>query len=78
MKTLIKPETEFKSFRTIEKTHALRKKSTSQDSLIDYKLYQKLFVLLIPLSTILIFPESPKELESICKSYYSNQKCYVW
>ena len=78
MRTLIKPATELKSFRAKEKTHAFRKKSTSPVSLIDYKFYQKLFVLLISLSTILIFPESPIELESICKRYYSNQKCYVW
>ena len=47
-------------------------------SFINFKVYQKLFVLLISLSTILIFPESPKELESICEIYNSRKICNVW
>ena len=47
-------------------------------SLINFKFYQKLFVLLISFSTILIFPESPKELESICESNNSRKSCKVW
>ena len=47
-------------------------------SLINFKFYQKLFVLLISFSTILIFPESPKELENICESYNSKKICNVW
>jgi len=42
------------------------------------KLYQKLFVLFIAFSTILIFPESPRELGKICESYNSRQVCNVW
>ena len=45
---------------------------------LDFKFYQKLFVLLISFSTILIFPESPKELENICESYNSRKICNVW
>jgi len=48
------------------------------DILVNYKFYQKLFVLLIAFSTILIFPESPKELENICESYNSRKICNVW
>tara|TARA_A100001035_G_C27427533_1_gene340031 strand:+ start:129 stop:356 length:228 start_codon:yes stop_codon:yes gene_type:complete len=47
----------------------------SQTSLFSFKFYQKLFVVLISLSTILIFPESPKELEKICESYNSIKLC---
>ena len=47
-------------------------------SLINFKFYQKLFVLLISFSTILIFPESPKELENICESYNHSKLCNVW
>ena len=47
-------------------------------SLINIKFYQKLFVFLIAFSTILIFPESPKELENICDSYNSREICNVW
>jgi len=47
-------------------------------SLVNIKFYQKLFVFLLAFSTILIFPESPKELESICESYNSRKICNVW
>ena len=47
-------------------------------SCIKFKFYQKLFVVLISLSTILIFPESPRELENICENYNSKTLCSVW
>ena len=47
-------------------------------SLINNKLYQKLFVLLISFSTILIFPETPRELGNICESNNSSKICNVW
>ena len=46
-------------------------------SLVSIKFYQKIFVLLISFSTILIFPESPKELGNICESYNSRKTCNV-
>ena len=49
-----------------------------EKSLINFKFYQKLFVLLISFSTILIFPESPKELGNICEYYNSRRICNVW
>jgi len=47
-------------------------------SLISFKFYQKLFLFIISFSTILIFPESPRELENICESYNSRKICNVW
>jgi len=47
-------------------------------SLVNIKLYQKLFVVLISFSTILIFPESPRELGNICENYNSRKICKVW
>ena len=47
-------------------------------SLVSFKFYQKLFVFLISFSTILIIPESPKELENICENYNSRKICNVW
>ena len=47
-------------------------------SLVSFKFYQKVFVLFISFSTILIFSESPKELENICETYNSREKCNVW
>ena len=46
--------------------------------LSSFKFYQKLFVFLISFSTILIIPESPKELENICETYNSRKICNVW
>ena len=64
------------------KTYCFRKShsllSEKEISLVNFKFYQKLIVLLISFSTILIFPESPKELESICESYNSTKICNVW
>ena len=47
-------------------------------SLVNFRFYQKLFVFLISFSTILIFPESPKELQNICEIYNSRKICNVW
>ena len=47
-------------------------------SLVNFKFYQKLFVFLISFSTILIFSESPKDLENICETYNSRKICNVW
>ena len=49
-----------------------------EKSLINFKFYQKLFVFLISFSTILIFPEAPRELENICENYNSRTICDVW
>ena len=51
---------------------------TKETFLPDSKSYQKFFVILIALSTILIFPDSPRELENICESYNSRKICNIW
>ncbi len=43
-----------------------------------HKSYQKLFVIFILLFTILIYPESPRELGNVCESYNSKKICNVW
>ncbi len=78
MKTLINPGTKLDTFRLRNQTSHLRQKVKSPDTLIDFKFYQKLFVILTALCTFLIIPEEPKELESVCNSYYSKQICNVW
>ena len=75
MKTAIRPSLQLKSVPNIKSFYPLRKEETR---LIDYKLYQKIFVVIISFSTILIFPESPRELESICETYNSTKLCNVW
>ena len=75
MKTVVKPVLKQKTSRISKSYTRLIEKDSSQ---FDFKFYQKLFVLLISFSTILIFPESPKELGNICESYNSRKICNVW
>ena len=75
MKTAVKPDLKSKTF-CIGKSYTCL--SEKEISLVNVKFYQKLIVLLISFSTILIFPESPKELGNICESYNSRKICNVW
>ena len=75
MKTAIKPYLKSKTSCGSKTYNRLKEKELS---LINYKFYQKLFIVIISLSTILIFPESPRELENICESYNSRTICNVW
>ena len=75
MKTAIKPDLKSKTFCVSKSYPRFVEKEVSSVSL---KFYQKLFVLLVSFSTILIFPESPRELGNICESYNSRKICNVW
>ena len=75
MKVDFEPDLKPKTF-CINKSYSLLVEK--EVSLVNFKFYQKFFVFLISLSTILIFPESPKELENICESYNSRKICNVW
>ena len=75
MKTALKSDLKSKTF-FVSKSHP--RFIEKEISLIYFKFYQKLFVFLISLSTILIFSESPRELENICESYNSKKICNVW
>ena len=75
MNTAIKPVLKSSTLCFSKSTTFAREKKSS---LVDFKFYQKLFVIFISLSTILIFPESPREIENICKTYNSTKICNVW
>ena len=75
MQTALKPVLKSKTFCVSKSNPRLIEKEVS---LVSYKFYQKLFVFLLAFSTILIFPESPKELENICEIYNSRKLCNVW
>ena len=75
MKTVLKPDLKSKTFCVSKSYPRLIEKDVS---LVNIKLYQKLFIFLISFLTILIFPESPSELENICESYNSRRICNVW
>ena len=75
MKTAFEPDLKSKTLCISKSYSRLAEKEVS---LVSSKFYQNLFVFLISFSTILIFPESPKELENICESYNSRKICNVW
>jgi len=63
MKTAFEHDLKSKTFCNSKNYPLLAEKEAS---LVSSKFYQKLLVFLISFSTILIIPESPKELENIC------------
>ena len=75
MKTVLRPELKLKTYCISKSYSRLKEKEIS---FINFKVYQKLFVLFISFSTILIFPESPRELQNICESYNARKICNVW
>jgi len=75
MKTVVKPDLKLKT-SCISKSYTRLKEK--EIGIVNFKFYQKLIVLLVSFSTILIFPDSPKELENICETYNSRKICNVW
>ena len=75
MKTAFKPDLKSKTICVCKSYPRFIEKEVS---LVNFKFYQKLFAILLAFSIILIFPESPKELENICESYNSRKICNVW
>ena len=75
MSTAFKHDLKSKSFLKSKDFNRQREKEIS---LVDYRFYQKLFAVLISLSTILIFPDSPRELANICEIYNSRNSCNIW
>ncbi len=75
MKTAVKSDFKSKIFRNRKSFSLTVEKEVA---FFNTKFYQKLLIILISLSTFLIFPESPRELENICKDYNSRKLCNVW
>ena len=75
MNLAVKSDLKSKTFSISKSYFSLRDKELTA---VSPKFYQKLFVVLISLSVILIFTESPKDLENICESYNSIKICKVW
>ena len=75
MKTTVKPILKSKTL-CISKSYS--RLTEKEISLVSLKFYQKLLTLLIGFSTFLIFPDTPRELGSICESYNSSKICNIW
>ena len=75
MNTILKPDLKPKTFCASKSYTLLQEKEIG---LFNTKFYQKFFAVLFSLSTFLIIPESPRELENICETYNSKKLCNVW
>jgi len=75
MKTAVRTNFKSKTFSPSKSYSFFREREID---LVNIKLYQKLFVIFISMSTFLIFPDSPKQLEKVCISYNSREICNVW
>ena len=75
MKTAVKPNLKSKTFCSSKIYIRLKEKETGY---FNSKFYQNLFVIIISLAAILIFPESPRNFENICETYNSRRMCNVW
>ena len=75
MQTLIQPEVKVKIASFEHSTCQVKDKSNFD---FNIKFYQKFLVLFFSLCTFLIFPESPQDLEILCKKYHPKEACIVW
>ena len=78
MQTLIRSEGKIKIANFDNLNCQVKEKSNNSKFALDFKFYQKLFVILLAFCTFLIFPESPQDSEALCKKYHSTKACMVW
>ena len=78
MQTLIHSEQKLKRASFDNSTYQVKEKINYPKFGIDIKFYQKFFLILTAACIFLIFPESPKDSEILCKKYYSAKACIVW
>ena len=78
MQTLIQPEVKLNIVGFDNSNSQVKEKSYYLKSGLDFKFYQKLFVLLLVSCAFLIFPESPRDSETLCKKYHLREACMVW
>ena len=78
MRILIQPEQKLKKAKFDNSPCKVKEKSSKSKFVFDFQFYQKLFLIFLASFTFLIFPESPKNSEILCKKYHSIDACIVW
>ena len=78
MQTLIQSKVEQKIASFDNLTYEVKEKSNNSNHGLNFKFYQKLFVIILMSSLFLIFPESPKDSEILCRKYHSTEVCNIW
>ena len=75
MQTLIHSKVKLKMAYFNNSTYEFKEKSNNSKSVLEFKFYQKLFIILLVSCAFLIFPESPQDSEVLCKKYQSTKAC---
>ena len=78
MQTLIQPQVKLKIVSYDNSNCQVKEKPNNSKFGLDYKFYQKLFVILFSSCALLIFPESPQDSEALCRKYQSTEACMIW
>ena len=78
MQTLIHSKVKLKMANFDNSTYEVEEKSNNSKLGLDFRFYQKLFVIFFVSCSFLIFPESPQDSEVLCKKYNSIKACMVW
>ena len=78
MQALIQSNEKLKIANFDYSTYKVKEKSNNSKLGLDFKFYQKLFVIIFMFCSILIFPESPKDSEVVCRKYHSTKACNIW
>ena len=78
MQALIKSKLELKMTNFDNLNYQVKEKSTNSELGLDFKFYQTLFVLILTSCALLIFPESPKNSEVLCRKHHSVEACSTW
>ena len=78
MQALIQSKVKLKMVNFDNSTYEVKAKSNNPKLGLDFKFYQKLFVIIFMSCSFLIFPESPKDSEVVCRKYHSTEACNIW
>ena len=78
MQTLNHSELNLKRVSYENSIYKIKEKSINSKFGLDFKVYQKLFLIILSICAFLIFPESPKNSEFLCKKYHPTSACIVW
>ena len=78
MQNLIHSKVKLKMANFDNSTYEVKEKSNNPKLSLDFKFYQKLFIIILMFCSFLIFPESPKDSEFVCRKYHSREACNIW
>ena len=78
MQTLIQSKVKLKIVNFDNSTYEVKAKLNNPKLGLDFKFYQKLFVIIFMSCSFLIFPESPTDSEIVCRKFNSTEACNIW